>query len=90
MIKFMGIERLTNKPIYGLGLSERNIEMLTQGKPIAVDLASMNPGKAEGQVFIFYGLNEQTMYDELKDQGLVNATVSIGEQKQLHEGPHGG
>lgn len=57
MIKFS----YTNKSgvsSYGFGLSERNVELLKEGKPIVIDLAPMG---GQGEILIFYGKTEQAM-----------------------------
>ena len=46
-------------PLLGLGLTRRNLELLKQGRPIVIDLASM--GLPPGEIFIFYGKTEQAL-----------------------------
>lgn len=43
---------------YGFGLSERNVKLLKEGKPIVIDLAQMG---GQGKILIFYGKTEQAM-----------------------------
>lgn len=62
MIKFK-IDDNVKKPVYGLGISEGNVEYLKQGRPIAVDLAKM--GGPDIEVFIFYGETEEEMTKQL-------------------------
>ena len=47
---------------YGFGLSERNVNLLKEGKPIVIDLAQMG---GQGEIFIFYGKTEQAMALEI-------------------------
>lgn len=82
MIKFLGMNK--DKPVFGFGLSEGNIEKLVEGKPIMVDLSTMGP--YEGQVLIFYGVDEQVMYTMLRQEGLVGPKTQINPQTELHEG----
>ena len=46
------------------GLSERNLELLRQGKPIKVDLGDLG---LAGCVVIFYGETEEKMREDLID-----------------------
>jgi len=51
------------KPMYIVGLSEHNLRLLRDGKPIAFDMAQMG---GEGRMLIFYGVTEEAMARELK------------------------
>ena len=68
MLKFLASNNDGSDPIYGLGLTERNLELLVSGKPIVVDLKDLNHHESV-KVMIFYGLDEQTMVKDLKDAG---------------------
>jgi hypothetical protein len=62
MVKF--VASTNGKTLIGLGLSRMNLQKLKEGKPILVDLASLNlPYDAE--VMIFYGKTEQTMAKDM-------------------------
>lgn len=81
MIKFAGTR--DGKPLYGFGLSERNLELLKQDMPIAVDLDQMG---GHGTVVIMYGKTETELYAMMTEMGLVKPGTQINEQKQIHEG----
>ncbi len=48
-----------------IGLSDRNIELLTSDKPIKFNLQELGMGDID--VMIFHGKDEQTMYEMMKD-----------------------
>lgn len=50
------------------GLSAKNIELLMEGKPIAIDLKDL--GYEEGSVLIFYGRTEADMKQQLDEAGI--------------------
>lgn len=54
MIKF--VAQSPKGILLGIGLSEKNIELLKQEKPIRIDLTEM--GFDSGRVLIFYGETE--------------------------------
>jgi hypothetical protein len=45
------------------GLSDRNLELLQQGRPIIIDLREI--GLESGRVMILYGKTEKAITDEL-------------------------
>ncbi len=49
------------------GLSAKNIELLMEGKPIAIDLTQLG---STGSVLIFYGRTEADMKDSLEEAGI--------------------
>lgn len=51
------------------GLSANNLRLLTDGKPIAIDLKEL--GLPKGRVFIFYGKTEEDMKRTLLNAGAV-------------------
>lgn len=59
--------------LYALGLSDRNIELLRQGKPIVVDLAELG---GQGRVMLFAGATEDAMLADLRAAGLVPADAA--------------
>ena len=61
MIKFRATK--DDKPLFGFGLSEWNLERLREGKPILVNLEVLG---GEGHVLIFYGRTEGEMETEIK------------------------
>jgi len=48
-----------------LGLSDKNIELLTKGRPIKFNLSTL--GLQDMEVIIFHGSTEQEMYKMIKD-----------------------
>lgn len=62
MVKFRAGETI------GFGLSEENMRLLKEGKPIKVDLTELGlPGKEVRDVFIFYGKTERDMERDMAD-----------------------
>ena len=60
------------------GLSERNLQLLREGRPIAIDLAEL--GVAGRRVVIFHGATEEIMEHKLKTEGLItDATKILGD-----------
>lgn len=49
------------------GLSAKNVELLMEGKPIAIDLRELG---ASGSVLIFYGRTEADMKQQLEEAGI--------------------
>jgi len=70
MIKALG--KKGNSPVLFFGLSEGNIDLLKQGKPIIVDLAEMG---SDGTVIITYGKTEIDIMQDLQKAGI---ETSIG------------
>lgn len=66
MIKFRTDGKV---PIYGLGVSRGNIDRLTNGQPIVVNLQDI--GGPPGQVVIMFGETERAIFDELKSLDLI-------------------
>lgn len=54
------------KPIYLIGLSYRNLELLKTGNPAKINLADL---EGEGSLFIFSGETEASMVQLLEEQG---------------------
>ena len=74
MIKFLA--KIESGNMLGIGLSERNVELLKEGKPIKIDLDEMITPAVGIQhteltdlkhIFIFYGTTEEQMAHDLKD-----------------------
>ena len=62
------------KPIYLIGLSYRNLELLKEGNPAKINLSSL---QGEGSLFIFSGENEASMVKLLEDQGFTFPDAAI-------------
>jgi hypothetical protein len=77
MIKFTGDG--PNGRVYFLGLSRGNIDRLTAGQPIKVNLADMGGPRIE--VAILFGETEQSLFDELKAGGMIPDGVEFREAK---------
>jgi hypothetical protein len=75
MVKFTYQDEATPDILnYAFGLSEGNIELLKEGRPIKVDLAAMG---GTGTVLIFYGRTEQNMARDLAELIGPETRVSI-------------
>lgn len=65
MVKFLVQDSKDGVPLLGFGISEKNVEMLKEGKPILIK------GKEEMKIpmnfMIFYGEDERHMYNTLED-----------------------
>lgn len=64
MIKFTA-NHPDGKMLIGLGLSNRNIKLLREGRPIVVDLADLGI-TLKAEIFIFTGKDERSMKKDLK------------------------
>ncbi len=67
MIKALCIKN--GNPLFVFGLSETNIQLLKDGKPIVVDLTDL--GCSGGKVVITYGETEAHIVQELHKAGLL-------------------
>lgn len=63
--------------LLGFGLSAGNIERLTQGKPILINLTEM--GVMQGEILIFYGKDEAEMAKMIEPY--------IGPETKVHGDP---
>lgn len=70
------------KPIFGFGLSEGNLRLLREKKPIIVDLEEMG---GQGEVVIFWGETETQMQEELQAAGLL-VGVEVHKQEPVQPG----
>jgi len=61
MVK-VGVKDNKGRPVVILGLSEKNLEFLKEGKPISFDLT---PFGITGQALIMYGKTEEDITQEL-------------------------
>jgi hypothetical protein len=62
-----------------LGISERNVELLKQGRPIRVDLADMKvaPDESIGAIALFYGETEGAIVKQLQEGGVITAETIV-------------
>lgn len=70
MVKFSAQEG--DKLVIGLGLSRANCERLLEGIPIMVEVEEMIP-TLRMIVFLFAGETEETMYDEMRQGGVLDS-----------------
>ena len=62
MISFVGFAK--GKPMYGIGLSDKDVAYLKQqDEPMVVDLAELG---GDGRIAIFYGEDDKSMAAELQ------------------------
>lgn len=83
MIKFTATDKQTGEVMVGLGISEGNVRLLREGKPIVVNLKDM--GLPGGKVLIMWGPTEREMYAQLRDMGWIGPDTDIRDQTQQHE-----
>lgn len=69
-------------PIIIMGLSEGNIQRLKAGQPIATAINSFGI-EQPGKIVIFYGQNEQAIFDDLAKNGLIGAETVIHRDPKL-------
>lgn len=82
MIKFSIIKN--GKNILGLGLSKKNIELMTKGCPMSVNAAEMHVDNLD-EIIIFIGDTEESMLEEMR------ANIGPETEIRLQEGkPHDG
>jgi hypothetical protein len=60
------------------GLSEKNVQLLKEGKPIKIDMTELG---LTGKVLIFYGKTEEDMMSEFKKHGLLPAAIADGSKQ---------
>jgi hypothetical protein len=81
MLKFTGY--INDRPSVGLGLSDDNIKLLQEGRPMLIHLSEVGL-PYDLQLFIFYGPTEQDMINSLKDIGAQVDDVPIHESREPH------
>jgi hypothetical protein len=64
MIKFKTFNVKTQRPFIGFGLSDKNIELLKENKPIVINGKDMD---SDVDFMIFWGKTEEEMYEDLKE-----------------------
>jgi len=57
-------------PLFGFGLSRGNIDRLTAGQPIKINLRDL--GGPAVNIAIMFGETEQALFDELKAAGAIS------------------
>jgi len=70
MLKFASTNTKTGERVYFLGLSRDNINRLTSGQPIKVDLKDLGAGSST-PIVIAFGETEQMIYLDLKAAGVI-------------------
>ncbi len=75
MLKFTGNGK--DGTTYFLGLARRNVDRLTAGQPIKVNLADL--GGPPINVVILFGETERTLFDDLKAGGLIPVEIEYRE-----------
>lgn len=75
MIKFLAYDERKKRHFVGFGLSEENVKLLKEGRPIFVDGKTM---QSNVDFFIFYGETEEKIADLMKD--------FIGPETIIHTG----
>lgn len=73
MIKFISGSKSGGSKLFGIGLTDRNMELLKEGRPISFSMKEIlyedcKVLTEEDEVFIFHGKDEQTILDELKNR----------------------
>ena len=77
MIKFS--VKANERKLLGFALSEQNIILLKEGKPIHSDLSTL--GIPDWDVLIFYGKTEDEIIETLKEHKLIK------DESEIHD-PH--
>lgn len=75
MVKFTCTDK-SGKLLVGFGITKKNVEELKKGRPIHIDGQAI--GMPNQNFFIFYGNDEESIYDEIQKVG------SIGPNTVLH------
>ena len=86
-------EKRGNGTLYCFGLSDRNIELLKEGKPIVIDMAEM--GIPDMVIGIMYGETEEAIIEELRQAGFLLKDIDMsqpspGETRVFRDHPSGG
>ena len=68
MIKASAKEDKTGKPVYFFGITDGNIELLRQKRPMLIDLADVG---GIGKIIISWGPDEMAIFKEMRDAGLL-------------------
>lgn len=77
MLKFVSI-RPDGAPVLFLGLSQANLDLLPDDKPIRVVLAELNLDLSRlAEVVIFAGATEAEMMDQLAGAGLIGPHTDL-------------
>jgi len=81
MIKFLG--QRDGRPLLGLGLSERNVVQLKEGKPIVVELQPLTG--EDGQIVLLYGETEAAIVAALKAEGSVDEHTEVRQSPRSND-----
>ena len=73
MIKFRARGRKGD--LYGFGLSAKNIELLKQGQPIAINM--MEVGVPGMTIVLLYGETEEDIANELREHGALPESFDV-------------
>lgn len=79
MIKFLAADKKKRRAILCLGLSDENVRLLKEGRPILVNLDEMgikishNGRPYNGDIIIHHGETEEAILEQFKAAGLVFA-----------------
>jgi hypothetical protein len=73
MVKFLATR--DGRMFLAFGLTRENITRLMQDEPITIDTKDL--GLAPGTLCIFVGETEATIYDTLKEQGVVGPQTIV-------------
>lgn len=81
MVKFLATAK-GGKLMLGLGITERNIEELKKGNAMKIELdevaleSKLDLSKVDF-VYVFYGKDEDTIYEAFRKQGLVSSDTIV-------------
>ena len=76
MLKFASTNTKTGERVYFLGLSRDNIDRLTSGQPIKVDLKDLG-AQSSTPIVIAFGETEQMIYLDLKQAGVIPPEIGL-------------
>jgi hypothetical protein len=88
MIKFSASS--PEGPLYGVGLTRGNVELLMDDKPIIINMEEL--GGPKGKILIFYGQTEKDITVELQKAGLLppevdSSPLKPGEERIFNNSP---
>ena len=83
MVKFTS--KIEDGTLVGLGLVEKNVEMLKKDKPIVVNLRDLGLPH-DVKIMIFYGETEEQITKDLS--GLINSNTNMVREKGVDPGQH--
>jgi hypothetical protein len=83
MIKALAHDE-AGKPVVFLGITDRNVEKLTQGMPIHVDLRELG-GEVEVRILIFHGKDEEALEKLMLKDGTSVGTIKRDKPLSLRD-----